>query len=82
MGSPSTKEVLLLKMPATRTADQGRKAAVGSQTIPFFALLEVYLASDSIVEIELTIDHVVPGWGGGIWSSVSTYSQDMHSSNH
>ena len=53
-------------MPAARTADEGRKDAVGAELVFFLALLEVDLAADGVVEVELAVDHVVPGWRVGV----------------
>jgi hypothetical protein len=60
-------EVLLVQMPTASTADERRQAAVGAQTVPLVALLEVDLAADGVVKVELAVDHVVPCRGGGVW---------------
>jgi hypothetical protein len=63
-------EVLLVEVPAAGAADERRQAAVGAQAVPFVALLEVDLAADGVVEVELAVDHVVPCWGSGVWLSL------------
>jgi hypothetical protein len=59
-------KVLLLEVPAARAADERRQAAVGAQAVPLVALLEVDLAADGVVQVELAVDHVVPGRRGGV----------------
>ena len=63
-------EVLLVEVPAAGAADERRQAAVGAQAVPFVALLEVDLAADGVVEVELAVDHVVPCRGSGVWLSL------------
>lgn len=55
-------KVLLLKVPSTGTSDESRERAVGAELVLLVALLEVDLATDGVVEVELTVDHVVPCW--------------------
>jgi len=55
-------KVLLLEVPSTGTSDKSRKSAVGAELVLLLALLEVDLATDGVVEVKLTVDHVVPCW--------------------
>ena len=59
-------DVLLLKVPATGADNQGREGAVGAELVLLVALLEVDLAANSIVQVHLAVDHVVPGRGRGV----------------
>lgn len=56
-------EVLLLQVPATSTGNECGEGSVGAQLVLLLALLEVNLLADGIVEVELAVDHVVPGRG-------------------
>lgn len=58
--------VLLVKVPATGTYNDGRQGAVGAELVFLLTLLEVDLAAVGVVEVDLTIDHVVPGGGRGV----------------
>lgn len=60
-------EVLLLEVPAAGADDERRQAAVGAQLVLLLALLEVDLAAVGVVEVDLAVDHVFPGGGGGVW---------------
>ena len=55
-------KMLLLQVPTTSTCNEGRKDSVGAEFVFLFTLLEVDLFADGVVEIQLTVDHVVPGW--------------------
>ena len=54
------RKVLLLEMPSAGTTDQCGQDTVGAEFVFFLALLEVDLAADGVVEVELAVDHVVP----------------------
>ena len=55
-------EVLLLQVPTTGTSDEGWEDAVGAELVLFFAYLKVNLLANGVVEVQLSVDHVVPGW--------------------
>ena len=57
-------DVLLLEVPAAGAHDEGGKLAVGAQLVFLLALLEVNLATVGVVQVDLAVDHVVPGRGG------------------
>lgn len=65
-GLAINSDVLLLEVPSTGTDDEGRELAVSSELVLLLALFEVDLATVHIVQADLTIDHVLPGWGAGI----------------
>lgn len=54
-------EVLLIQVPATSTGNQRRQRPVCPQLVLLVALLEVHLATDRVVQVDLAVDHVVPG---------------------
>ena len=54
-------EVLFLQVPATRPQDERGQRAVSSQFVLLGALLKVNLPTDGVVEVDLAVDHVVPG---------------------
>lgn len=54
-------EVLLLQVPASGASNEGGEGAVGTELVLLLALLEVDLSANGIIEIELAVDHVVPG---------------------
>jgi hypothetical protein len=56
-------EVLLVKVPASSTSDQGGKGTVCAELVLFVSLLEVDLTADSIIQVDLAGDHVRPGRG-------------------
>ncbi|KAI6775412.1 hypothetical protein HG530_002170 [Fusarium avenaceum] len=58
-------DVLLLQVPATGTDNKGRKLAVSAELVLFRALLEVNLTTVGVVEVDLTVDHVIPSRGAG-----------------
>ena len=55
-------EVLLLEMPSSRASNECGERSVGAELVLLLALLEVDLLADGVVEVELTVDHVVPCW--------------------
>ena len=55
-------EVLLLQVPASRASDECGQCSVGAELVLLLALLEVDLLADGVVEVELSVDHVVPCW--------------------
>lgn len=59
-------EVLLIQVPATGTSDQSWEGAVGAQLVFLVALFEVDLATDGIIQVDLTVDHVFPGRGARV----------------
>ena len=59
-------EVLLIEVPASSTGNQSGESPVRAELVFLVALLEVDLATDSIVQVDLTVDHVVPGRGRGV----------------
>jgi hypothetical protein len=65
-GLAINSEVLLLQMPATGACNECGKCPVGAQLVLLLALLEVDLPANGIVEVELTVDHVVPCWCVGV----------------
>lgn len=54
-------EVLLLEVPASSTADQSSKGTVSTELVLLATLREVDLTTHGIVQVNLAIDHVVPG---------------------
>jgi hypothetical protein len=60
-GLAVNSEMLLLQVPTTSTGDECWQLAVGAKLVILFANLEVDLLANSIVEVELAVDHVVPG---------------------
>ena len=70
-GLAINNEVLLVKVPASSTSDQCREDTVGTELVLLVALLEVDLTANSIVQVDLAVDHVVPGGSGGVLSPVS-----------
>lgn len=67
-GLAINKEVLLLKVPASGADNQGGEPAVSSELVFLGTLLEVHLATNSVVQVDLAVDHVVPCRGTGVWS--------------
>jgi hypothetical protein len=65
-GLTVNSEVLLLQVPATSTGDEGRQSAIGAELVVLAALLEVDLAANGIVQVDLAVDHVLPGRGRGV----------------
>jgi hypothetical protein len=59
-------EVLLLEMPASSTRNKCGQGPVGAELVLLLALLEVDLLADRVVEVELAVDHVVPGRCTGV----------------
>ena len=55
-------EMLLLQVPATCARNQGGQSPVSAELVPLLALLEIDLSSDGIVEVDLTVDHILPCW--------------------
>lgn len=64
-------EVLLLQVPATVTRDECGQCSIGAQLVLLLALLEVNLLADSIVEVELAVDHIIPSRGVRVCKIVS-----------
>jgi len=60
-GLTVNKEVRLIQVPATGSDNKSGDRSVGSQLVRLAALLERDSSSDSIVKVDLTTDHVVPG---------------------
>lgn len=73
-------EMLLLKVPAASTGDEGGQGSVGAQLVLFVTLLKVHLAADGIVQVDLAVDHVFPCWGRGVYKfwSVTALSIGSH----
>ena len=65
-------EVLLIEVPASSTGNQSGESPVRAELVFLVALLEVDLATDSIVQVDLTVDHVVPGGGTGVYIKLAT----------
>lgn len=61
-------QVLLVEVPAAGARDQRRQLAVRPQLVLLVALLEVDLAPDGVVQVDLAVDHVVPGGRARVWS--------------
>lgn len=53
-------EVDLVEVPASSAADECRKGAVGTELVFLLALLEVDFLADCVVEVKLSVNHVVP----------------------
>jgi len=72
--------VLLLEVPATSSANESWKGlgimSLLPKSVPFVALSEVDLPSDSVIEVDLAIHHVFPGGRGGVLE-VSHISPDV-----
>lgn len=60
-------DVLLVEVPAAGADDQSGQGTVGAELVLLGALLEVDLATVGVVEVDLAVNHVVPGWGAGVW---------------
>jgi hypothetical protein len=60
-GLAVNSEMLLLQVPTTGTGDECWQFTVGAKLVILFANLEVDLLANGIVEVELAVDHVVPG---------------------
>ena len=54
------RQVLLLEMPAPRPDEERRRPAVRPQLVLLASLPEVDPAAHGVVEVDLTVDHVVP----------------------
>ena len=67
-------DVLLLEVPAAGANDEGGQLAVGAELVFLLALLEVDLATVGVVEVDLAVDHVVPGGGGGVCVALACVS--------
>ena len=65
-------EVLLIEVPASSTGNQSGESPVRAELVFLVALLEVDLATDSIVQVDLTVDHVVPGGGTGVCAELAS----------
>jgi hypothetical protein len=65
-GLAVNSDVLLLQVPATGTDNKGRKLAISAELVLFRALLEVDLTTVGVVEVNLTVDHVIPSRGAGV----------------
>lgn len=61
-------KVLLVKVPASSTSNQGGKGAVCTELVLLVSLLEVDLTANSIVQVDLTVDHVRPGRGTRVYA--------------
>lgn len=59
-------EVLLLEVPASGTGNDGGERLVGAQLVFLSTLREVDLATNGIVQVDLAVDHVLPGGSGRI----------------
>lgn len=66
-GLAVNKEVLLLEVPASGANNQSGQPAISTKLVLLGALLEVNLATDSVVQVDLAIDHVVPCRGTGVY---------------
>jgi hypothetical protein len=60
-------EMLLLEVPAASTGDQSGQGSVVAQLVLFAALLEVDLATDGVIQVDLAVDHVLPCRGRGVY---------------
>lgn len=60
------RDVLLLEVPAARPHDERGQRAVGPQLVLLGALLEVDLAADGVVQVDLAVDHVFPRGGARV----------------
>lgn len=60
-------KVLLLQVPATGTRNQSGQRPVRPQLVFLAALLEVDLATDGIVQVNLATNHVLPGGSAGVY---------------
>lgn len=67
-------EVLLIEVPAASTGNQSREGAVGAELVLLVALLEVDLATDGIVQVDLAVDHVLPGGSRGVCITNQLYA--------
>ena len=53
-------EMLFFQMPSPGSSDECWQNAVCSEFVFFFSQLKVDLLPDSIIQVDLSIDHVVP----------------------
>ena len=71
-------KVLLLQVPATRTGNQRRQRPVRPQLVFLATLLEVDLTTDSIVQVHLAANHVLPGGGTRVYTTLAAIHQSDH----
>lgn len=62
-------DVLLKKVPPTGADDEGGESAVAAELVFLGALLEVNLATVGVVQVDLTVEHVLPGGSAGVCES-------------
>lgn len=67
-------EMLLLEVPATSTSNKSGESTVGTELVLLLALLEINLPTNSIVKINLAVDHVVPGRCTRVYSVLVIYT--------
>ena len=55
-------EVLLIQVPSSWPDDESWELLVGAELVLLPSELEINLSADGIVKVDLSIDHVAPGW--------------------
>lgn len=59
-------EVLLIQVPSSWADDESWELLVGTELVFLSSQLEINLSADGIVKVDLSVDHVAPGWGRGV----------------
>lgn len=59
-------KVLLLQVPSSWANNESWKLTIGAELVLLSSKLEINLSADSIVKVDLAVDHVGPGWSARI----------------
>lgn len=59
-------EVLLIQVPSSWADNESWELLVGAELVLLSSELEINLSADSIVKVDLSVDHIAPGWSRGV----------------